>query len=376
MPVSLPNAFSRILSDGRLTADEVQSLKSAVDAGQISTDQLKSLATQYGDLFGAGAGQALVAIAPKGAVALAPPVRSLGDTRASAEVLSGAATLAQGSKHPAVLTYQRALDALASRTGKPEWGLQNNGGADGSFGAGTAKAVSQFQQDNGLPVTGAIDQMTALKMEELLMKNATPDVGGVKGSLGLPDGDKIAQAARDLVATRAEDYGVPGVWKSPNPSVPGNKVPLTTPLGAKDRWKCNLFGMDALYNGGAKPAQYPGGSYPIAIEIPSYSKGPNAPLIKMGEVWPSKDSNAQAKIDALLKTARPGDVIIVKHPGDNKADGGHTRIVVGNNYAADGTVDCAQAGDPAAHIRGETIDSFTGEDAFYLLRPAQTRGGS
>jgi peptidoglycan hydrolase-like protein with peptidoglycan-binding domain len=373
MPVSLPNAISRVLADGRLTADEVTSLKAAVSTGQISTDQLKTLATQYGDLFGAGAGQALVAIAPKGTVALAPPVRSLGDTRASAEVLSGTTTLAQGSKHPAVLTYQRALDALANRMGKPSWSLADSGGADGSFGAATTKAVKQFQADNALPVTGSIDQMTALKMEELLMNNAAPDVGGVQGSLGLPDGNRIAQAARDLVATRAPDYGIAPAWKSPNPSVPGNTNPLTSKLGATNHWKCNLFGMDSLYLGGAKPAQYPGGAYPIAIEIPNYSKGPNAPLIKMGEVWPSKTPDAEAKIAALLKTARPGDVIIVKHPGTDTADGGHTRIVVGNNYAKDGTVDCAQAGSNAAHIEGETLGSFTGEDAFYLLRPAQTR---
>jgi hypothetical protein len=127
--------------------------------------------------------------------------------------------------------------------------------------------------------------------------------------------------------------------------------------------------------GGAKPATYPGGSYPIAIEIPSYSKGPNAPLIKLGEVWTGKVSSdeAAARITAMMKMARPGDLIIVNHPGNDTADGGHTRVVVANNFAKDGTVDCAQAGQEAAHIRGETLDSFTGEEAVYLLRPAQQR---
>jgi peptidoglycan hydrolase-like protein with peptidoglycan-binding domain len=369
----LPNALSRVLSDARLTADEVSSLRDSVASGAISPNQLTSLAAQYGDLFGAGAGQALVALAPEGTVALAPPVRSLGDTRASAAILSGQSELAPGSKDPAVLTFQRALDALASRMNMPQWGLMGAGGADGVYGTGTAKAVGRFQMDNALPMTGRIDQMTALKMEELLMKNAPPDVGGVQGGLGLPNGDRIAQAARELVATRGPDYGVAPAWKSPNPTVPNNADPGQTRLGATDHWKCNLFGMDALYEGGAKPAQYPSGAYPIAIEIPNYSKGSNAPLIKMGEVWPDKTPDAQAKIDALLKTARPGDVIIVKHPGNNTADGGHTRIVVANNYASDGTVDCAQAGTDTALIRRETLGSFTSEDAFYLLRPAQTR---
>jgi hypothetical protein len=47
--------------------------------------------------------------------------------------------------------------------------------------------------------------------------------------------------------------------------------------------------------------------------------------------------------------------------------------VVGNNYKTNGTVDCAQAGSDAAHIRGETLGTFTGEEAFYLLRPAVAR---
>ena len=51
----------------------------------------------------------------------------------------------------------------------------------------------------------------------------------------------------------------------------------------------------------------------------------------------------------------------------------HTRVVVGNAYDTNGTVDCAQASSDAAKIRGETLSSFTGEEAFYLLRPAQSR---
>ena len=48
-------------------------------------------------------------------------------------------------------------------------------------------------------------------------------------------------------------------------------------------------------------------------------------------------------------------------------------MVVGNNYDSNGTVDCAQASSDAAKIRGETLGSFTGEEAFYLLRPALSR---
>jgi len=379
MPITLSTTIRRALSDGRLTADEMTQLKGAVARGEVKPEELKLLSTRYGDLFQTGAGQALKAISPPQAnVVIPPPLRSIGDSRAAAEVLNGSRTLAMNSGAPkeAVLVFQRALNALANRMEKPDWALLGSG-ADGGYGPESARAVTAFQTANGLPVTGSIDQMTALKLEELMMTNAAPAVGGIMGaSLPVPNGEKIAQAARDLIAARGVEYGVPGTWKSPNPAVPNNARPGETSLGVKDRWKCNLFGMDSLYAGGAQTPHYPGGNYPIAIEIPNYARGPNAPLIKLGEVWPGKTGSpeeAKAKIEALMKIARPGDVIIVNHPGAGTADGGHTRVVVGNNFAADGTVDCAQASSDAAKIRGETIGSFTGEEAFYLLRPALSR---
>jgi len=378
MPAITNNLLRRALSDAQLSPAEVDSIKQAVATGEISGADLNQLAQRYGDLFQAGAGASLQKIAPQSAhVVIPPPLRSLGDNHAASAVLSGDLTLQQGKPAPkdAVLTFQRALDSLASRMGKPQWALLGSG-ADGGYGGETTTAVKAFQQDNGLPVTGNIDQMTAYKMEELLTKNAPPEVGGVFGAaLPVPDGNRIAQAALDLVKTRGPDYGIAPAWKSPNPSVPGNKQPGVSTLGATNHWKCNLFGMDSLYAGGAKPPQYPGGSYPIAIEIPNYSRGANAPLNKLGEVWPDKGDPAanRAKIEAMLKIARPGDLLIVKHHGTDTADGGHTRVVVANNFANNGTVDCAQASFDTALVKPQNVDDFAREDAVYLLRPAISR---
>jgi peptidoglycan hydrolase-like protein with peptidoglycan-binding domain len=170
MPVPLSNTVRRALADGHLTADEVTQLKQAVAAGQVKPAELATLAQKFGDLFDAGAGKALAAISPPQAhVVIAAPIRSLGDSRAAAEVLNGNLTLAQGTPAPkeATLAFQHGLAALSSRLDKPAWGLPSSG-VDGGFGNETTAAVKAFQQDTGLPVTGAIDQRTALELEHQL----------------------------------------------------------------------------------------------------------------------------------------------------------------------------------------------------------------
>ncbi len=357
------------------------SLKTAVASGQISGDQLKQLTTQYGDLFGAGAGQALVAIAPAGTIAVPPPIRSLGDTRASAEVLAGTTTLSPGSKHPAVLTYQHALNALANRMGKPEWGLLGSG-ADGTYGPSTSKAVSAFQTANNLPVTGNIDQMTALKMEDLLTQNAPPDIGGVKGTSSLPSGDKIAQAARDLVAKRGPEYGIAPPWHSPNTRIGAGQQGSAdhSNLGAShNHWKCNrdvrhwaravLRVARSLRNTRAARTR-------SRSRFPTTRRGPMRRSSRWARCGPPRETQTRTEPRSTRCSRSPGcpddsadrEAPRHRHRGWRAT---RARVVVANNYAKDGTVDCAQAGSDAAHIEGETINTFTGEDAVYLLRAAQ-----
>lgn len=372
-------ALRKLISDGKLSAAEVSDVVKAVKGGQASAADLKLLADRFGDLFEAGTGTPLVALAREvgSAVKIAPPVRSLGDDVDAAAVLRGDRTLSAStnSRDPAVLSFQRALNALASRTGHPDWGLLGSG-ADGAFGAESSRAVAAFQKAHQLPESGAIDRATAVEIERELYTHAPPDVGGVTAGPRKPDGDAIARAALELVRTRAADYGVAPAWKSPNPDVPGNKKPGVTELGATNRWKCNLFGLDALWAGGGKPPAYASGWYPIATEIPGFSKGRNPPFIKLGEVWPDKTTpeDTARRVADMMAMARPGDFIMVRHHGGGGgADGGHTRVVTANHFAQDGGVDCAQAGTNAAHVRAETLGSFTGEEAVYLIRPNQPR---
>ncbi|MBI3185733.1 MAG: peptidoglycan-binding protein [Myxococcales bacterium] len=371
----------RIIADGRITSSEVGELESSIRAGEAQRNEVASLASRYSDLFEPQARTAVVQLSSRlgEQVRLNQGVRSLGDDAQSAGVLRGEVVLSAegGARHPAVLQFQRALCTLARRAGKAEWALAGHG-ADGAMGAETARAVKAFQRDHRLPQTGAIDADTALAIEaELLAHPPAREEWDARAS-ALPDGEAIASAARSLIESRAEDYGTERPWRSPNPNVPGNREPGRTPIGAAGRWKCNLFGLDSLYLAGAKPPHYGGdrGWYPIAIDIPKYSRGPNAPLIKLGEVRfdDSNRDSARERVKALMRIARPGDILIVNHLGPDVADGGHTRVVVGNRFAEDGTLECAQAGGDRAMVRAESVDSLmSGEEGVYLLRPAQRR---
>ena len=94
------------------------------------------------------------------------------------------------------------------------------------------------------------------------------------------------------------------------------------------------------------------------------------------EVNPPSFSDPAALDDAvkaLLRTAEPGDLIIVRHPGGGVADGGHCRVVIDNDIDGTGIVKCAQASHDSGRVRDETLDHFTGEDCLWVLRPTQKR---
>jgi len=189
----------------------------------------------------------------------------------------------------------------------------------------------------------------------------------------------IADAALDRIAKYGANYGVAGAWKCPNPNMPGNRRPDVTEYSAmQGKWKCNLFANDCLYQAGFMPATYTRdgkGWYPIATDLVGFSTGPNRVFDNLGALKLNSMTaeQKQAEVTALLKQAQPGDLIIVNHQGPDQADGGHCRVVVGNNFEKDGTVACAQASFDAAGVKDEGVSRFTGEEVVYLLRPCRMR---
>jgi hypothetical protein len=109
------------------------------------------------------------------------------------------------------------------------------------------------------------------------------------------------------------------------------------------------------------------------VDLHNFASGPNRFFDNCGELKLNamSDDQKQTQLTALLKSAQPGDLLIVKHQGPGGADGGHCRVIVGNSFDKDGTVACAQAYYDSAVVRNEPLSDFSGEDTVWLLRPCR-----
>ena len=210
----------------------------------------------------------------------------------------------------------------------------------------------------------------------------------------------LATAARDLASgDRAKNYGTVNPWVNIDPR---HAAPVDRSMGGlRDRWKCNLFGGNALAAAGFEPPYYgsraKGGEYPVAESWQNWStpspefrarqaaagqtvtdyagKARNQSRFDlMDEVRPpniADPAERQRRVEEFLSRVQPGDVVTVDHPGASGSDGGHVRVCVGRDEQ--GQPLFAQAKQDSAHVVAETADRFIGEDAMFILRPNTPR---
>jgi len=212
--------------------------------------------------------------------------------------------------------------------------------------------------------------------------------GGVSSNRGSTNPQAMADSAKNLVKDRANYFGVDQPWMN---SDPNHALPANVRLGGlKGKWKCNLFGGNAMYNAGFEPPYYGNkgkGEYPNANQMYKWSDkyagryGNKTHFEMRGELDVSKLSGDEKrkKVAELLSKAEPGDMVIVDHMGDDVADGGHVRVVTGNNTIkpdGSGTLDAAQASHARAEIQQEGVSDFTGEEKIWILRPNRPRTGN
>lgn len=375
-----------LIQDGRLSSADVDQLGQLAQQGVLRGEDVAALGARYADALDAGTGARLTQLAAR----LGAPMRPeapIADLSGAPGVLNGLVTLspAENRRHAGVRTVQRALMALANRTERPGYALPN-WGADGDFGAETKAAVARFQADHGLEVTGRVDGRTAKKLDAALRATNVPAVFGPGGAD--TRGPRMAKAAEFLVREHAHHYGVDDPWFNLDPN---HALPANVRLGGLEgTWKCNLFACNTVYKAGFEPPYYGNrgrGEYPNANQLYKWSneharRYGNPVHFELGGELKIEDTEkavgaARTKkaLAKLLSTAKPGDMIIVDHRGDEIADGGHCRVVMDNKMKPDGTgyIACAQASRDAGKIRDEHLSRFTGEETLWILRPSKAR---
>jgi hypothetical protein len=233
-------------------------------------------------------------------------------------------------------------------------------------------------------------------------KGASPTVG-VTLPVGVKVGtaDALSAAGRSLATgDRAANYGTVNAWKNIDPN---HAAPVDVRFGGLvNRWKCNLFGGNAMAAAGFEPPYYGNkgkGEYPVAEQwhqwstpspelraraaadgktVVDYAKaGRNASRFNlMDEVKPTSITDPavrEKRIAEFLSRVQPGDVVTADHAGASGADGGHVRVCVGRDEQGRPVFAHAQQDQARVEAQGLYDAPWGDEDALYILRPNTPR---
>jgi len=140
------------------------------------------------------------------------PNQATSENEAAPEIAANYQLLSNGSSGPRVKALQQALEELGYYTLA----------IDSKYGAGTAKAVSSFQQNNALTQTGSADAATQHLLFEGMPKNSRGVQTDVKTLPPIPGytirpgdrGDAVAEVQQGLTALKYYTGAIDGVYGS------------------------------------------------------------------------------------------------------------------------------------------------------------------
>ena len=305
---------------------------------------------------------------------------SVNNLKQAPGLLNGSVVLPHaGSEHPAVSQVQGALQTLSRRSGQNDLNIPRTG----SWDAATTEAVKAFQKSHGLTVDGVVGPRTAAALDKALKQGQPSSV--LVGRLNEMPTDKpdldpksVGKAAEMLVEKYGNNYGVPDAWYNIDPN---HALPANVSLGGmKGKWKCNLFGGNAMRAAGFEPPYYGNrgkGEYPNANQFfkwsdkyaEQYGNKSHFKMVSELAVDGLDYETKKEKILEVLKTIQPGDMVMVDHRGSEVADGGHTRVATSAFDPETMTFEAAQASRNAGLIKTTGYGAFTGEEHIWVLRP-------
>jgi peptidoglycan hydrolase-like protein with peptidoglycan-binding domain len=309
MPVN-PTIRS-LAQDGRISLGDAQKLKEAVSAGTVSRAEASDATSRYaeamdqdahallGDSFQSN-GRARLSSLPDSLLGqtLQKGMRSegvsmlqrglmaagLSSQNASVALPSGADGIFGGETEKSVRAFQRSSGLPESGKADPATLRALNQALAGSQHPTPSRPTTQTPAATTLPAATTVRPSTGLRRPETAAPTTTPTttpttaapttasttttspktpIARAAPTVGstLPEGvapgtpEAVAAASRDLATgARAAHYGTVNPWKNIDPN---HAVPVDVRMGGlANRWKCNLFGGNALAAAGFEPPYY------------------------------------------------------------------------------------------------------------------------
>jgi len=200
----------------------------------------------------------------------------------------------------------------------------------------------------------------------------------------LPTLEEIVTAARQRVQRFGRNYGVNGLWKSPNPGIPGNIKPDETAVGGlMGHWKSNHFCLDTLYQAGFEVPAIEGegdddedaGWYPMAADLVIYAQGPARIFNSVMSLKLDSRTRKQrrARITELLRLSKVGDLIVHRYGPEEQSDSYLVSLVTGNRMEEIDEVECAEACRDRARLLSHPVNDLVDAQGVLLLRPIRPR---
>lgn len=393
---SLPEGFANQPLQKGMRSEAVATLQRALmAAGLGSGNQSMALASGADGIFGAETEKSVRAFQKANGL----PETGKAD-RTTLTTLSRALAGTVPTNRPAATTPPVAVPVPGVR---PSTGLRRPEATPAAAPAPSpiATAAAASTAAPGVSASTASTASTAVGSGVASTAGAAPTIG-VTLPAGMKPGtpEALAAAGRSLATgDRSVHYGVKNAWKNIDPN---HAAGVDRRMGGLiDRWKCNLFGGNALAAAGFEPPYYGNkgrGEYPVADQWPKWStpsaeykaraaaegktvvdlakaaKNPSR-FELMDEVRPTEIADPKVreqKIAEFLARVQPGDVVIADHVSSG-SDGGHVRVCVGRD--PDGRPVFAHAQVERAEVEPQGVNDagWASEQALFILRPNTPR---
>lgn len=394
---SLPEGFENQPLQKGMRSEAVATLQRALMAAGLSSgNQSMALASGADGIFGGETEKSVRAFQKANGL----PETGKAD-KTTLTTLKKALAGTVPTSRPAATTPPVAVPAPSVR---PSTGLRRNEAATPPAPAQSSPIAAATANSTAAPGVSSSTAATAnapAGTSTATTAGAAPTVGVTLPAGVKPGTAEVMVAAGHSLAAgdRSVNYGKNNAWKNIDPN---HAAGVDRRMGGlANRWKCNLFGGNALAAAGFEPPYYGNkgkGEYPVAdqwhqwstpsAEYKARAAAEGKPVVDfakaaknpsrfdlMDEVRPADIADPklrEQKIAEFLSRVQPGDIVTADHVSQG-SDGGHVRVCIGRDETGRPVFAHAQVERAEIQAQGVHDAGWATEQALYILRPNTPR---